>query len=171
MTHGVSLRPLSVGDEQVMAGVLADPSLYEFTGGEPPTVEQLRRRYTAQLLGGPADGSEQWVNRVVLQGRRPVGYVQATLPSDGAAAEIAWVIGRPWQGRGYAWQAAVLLLEELASQGVRQVTAHIHPAHAASGRVAERLGLGPTSVVVEGENRWMGTIRPDRPRIIRQEQP
>lgn len=156
MTERLSLRPLCVADSQEMAEVLADPCLYQFTGGEPPTAEQLSRRYAAQLRGGPADGRERWVNLIVLQGRQPVGYVQATIPSDGGPSEIAWVIGRPWQGRGYAGHAAALLLDELVAQGVSQVMAHIDPAHAASRRVAEKLGLEPTSIVVGGEVRWVG---------------
>lgn len=139
-----------------MAEVLADPSLYAFTGGEPPSVEQLRRRYTAQVRGGPADGGERWLNLLVLRGGRPVGYVQATVPDDGGPAEIAWVIGRPWQGRGLASRAAALLLVHLAGHGVSRVTAHINPAHEASRRVAARIGLEPTPVVVEGETQWEG---------------
>lgn len=156
MIERLSLRPLCVADSQVMTEVLTDPCLYQFTGGEPPTAEQLSQRYAAQVRGGPADGSQRWVNLIVLQGPQPVGYVQATIPSDGGPSEIAWVIGRPWQGRGHAAHAAFLLLDELAAQGVSQVMAHIHPVHASSLRVAEKLGLEPTSIVVGGEVRWVG---------------
>lgn len=139
-----------------MAEVLKDPALYVFTGGEPPSAEQLRQRYAVQVRGGPADGGARWINLIVLQDEQPVGYVQATLPVDHGPTEIAWVIGRSWQGRGYAARAAALLLEVLAAQGVSRVVALIHPAHRASRRVAEKLGLEPTPVVVRGEVRWVG---------------
>lgn len=139
-----------------MAEVLADRSLYAFTGGEPPTVEQLHHRYAAQVRGGPAGGGERWLNLIVLQDQRPVGYVQATIPDDGGPTEIAWVIGRPWQGRGLASRAAALLLTDLAGRGVSRVIAHISPAHEASRRIAARLQMKPTSVVVDGEIRWEG---------------
>ncbi|WP_188668002.1 GNAT family N-acetyltransferase [Tersicoccus solisilvae] len=156
-TERIGLRALRLEDASVMAEVLADPSLYAFTGGEPPTVEQLHDRYAAQLRGGPVGGGERWVNLIVLLGAQPVGYVQATVPDDGGPATIAWVIGRPWQERGLASRAASLLLAELADLGVTRVIAHIDPAHEASRRVAARLGLEPTSVAVDGETRWVGS--------------
>ncbi|WP_272941414.1 GNAT family N-acetyltransferase [Kocuria rhizophila] len=85
-----------------------------------------------------------------------VGYVQATVPLDGSPVEIAWVIGVPWQGRGYARRAAALLVGELRDHGVEGIVAHIHPDHAASQRVARGLGMEPTGLVVESEVRWVG---------------
>jgi len=34
------------------------------------------------------------------------------------------------------------------------ITAHIHPRHTASARVAERAGLFPTAEEVDGERAW-----------------
>ena len=85
-----------------MVRVLADPALYRFTGGTPPTEEKLARRYAVQTRGHSADHSEEWLNRIVLVGSEPepVGYVQATIPLSGGPTEVAWVIGAPWQNRG-----------------------------------------------------------------------
>ncbi|SEA73640.1 hypothetical protein SAMN02910418_02284 [Bowdeniella nasicola] len=59
MVPGVALRPLTVGDAEVMSHVLADPTLYEFTGGGPASVEELKRRYAIQTRGNSADGAEE----------------------------------------------------------------------------------------------------------------
>lgn len=143
-----------------MVSVLADPALYEFTGGEPPTEEQLTRRYTAQSQGHSPDGTEQWINMIVVlhPGAQPIGFVQATVPANGRPAEIAWVIGAPWQGQGHAAEAARQLLAHLAERGVTEVLAHIHPDHTASQRIATHLGLHPTSQVVDGEIAWRGPL-------------
>ncbi len=160
MDEILALRPLTVQDAPVMATVLADPGLYRFTGGQPPTEEELTRRYRVQTRGSSADGTERWVNLLVLLGaaQEPIGYVQATMPVNGAPTEVAWVIGRPWQGHGYAVRAGLLLLEHLAARSVESVIAHVHPEHEASQRVASRLGLTPTSSVVDGEIRWVGAV-------------
>lgn len=160
MAEPISLRPVRVEDAAAMAAVLADPALYEFTGGEPPTAAALERRYTVQVRGHSADHAEEWINHLVMVGRdqAPVGFVQATIPRNGGPAEIAWVIGTPWQGRGIAGHAGGLLLRDLRRRGVRQVIAHIHPGHRASQRVATRLGLAPTRTVVDGEQRWTGRL-------------
>lgn len=158
-TSVLRLRPLVVDDADAMATVLADESLYEFTGGEPPTRDELARRYAIQVRGHSGDGTEQWINAVVTlgSGSDPIGYVQATIPVNGDPTEIAWVIGRPWQGNGYAGRATRLLLEDLAEQGVTAVVAHIHPEHEASRRTATRLGMTATRVIVDAETRWEGT--------------
>jgi len=57
--------PLSVDHAPEMVTVLADRSLYEFIGGEPPTPGRLVRRYVAQSVGQSNDGSEWWLNWVI----------------------------------------------------------------------------------------------------------
>ncbi|QFY14836.1 GNAT family N-acetyltransferase [Nonomuraea phyllanthi] len=132
-----------------MAGVLSDPGLHTFIGGEPLTAQELRARYERLVAGPPG-----WRNWVVWsrEEERLVGYVQATI--DGGSAEIAWVIGTPWQGRGLATAAATALVGRLAEQGIGTVVAHIHPDHAASAAVATAAGLRPTDRWHDGEVRW-----------------
>lgn len=143
-----------------MAVVLSHPDLYRYTGGKPPSEADLTRLYGIQTRGGTADRTEVWLNDIVVVGdnQRAVGYVQATLPSDQRSAEISWVIGRQWQGRGYAGRAALLLTDGLRARGTEQIIAHVHPDHKASQRIAERLGMRPCDVVVAGETRWTGSI-------------
>ena len=83
-----------------------------------------------------------------------IGYVQATVTAAGGVADVAWVIGVPWQGRGFASEAAAALVAWLRAEGVRVVTAHVHPEHAASAAVAARAGLVPTDEIEDGERVW-----------------
>lgn len=138
-----------------MVGVLADPALYAFTGGEPPSEASLRRRYERQVVGRSPDGSQEWLNWIVRDADGvAVGYAQATVTEDGARGEVAWVIGTPWQSRGYAGEAAAAVVEWLTRRGVTGVTAHVHRDHAASRAVARRAGLTPTDDVHDGEQLW-----------------
>lgn len=155
-TDRLELTPLSVVDADAMAVVLASPELYVFTGGTPPTVDELRDRYTRQIAG-PADPTEQWHNWIVRADGVPVGYVQATVTGD--ETEIAWVIGIHAQGNGYASEAARAMTDHLVGGGAKQVIAHIHPDHHASNGVARRLGLQPTGDFQDGERRWELTPR------------
>jgi RimJ/RimL family protein N-acetyltransferase len=151
------LVPLTVADAAEMAGVLRGEALYEFTGGAPPSVAELRARYAWQAAGRSPDGGEEWRNWILRRepGGEAVGYVQATITGGGQRAEIAWVVGLDWQGHGYATEAAQALVAWLDSRGVRVIQAHIHPGHAASAAVARRAGLRPSGVITGGEQLWM----------------
>jgi len=151
------LVPLTVADADEMVGVLSGAALYAFTGGAPPGLDELRARYAWQVAGRSPDGREEWRNWVLRlgPGGQAVGYVQATITGEEQCAEIAWVIGLEWQGRGYATEAARELVAWLDSRGVRVIQAHIHPGHAASAAVARRAGLAPTGLMEDGEQLWL----------------
>jgi RimJ/RimL family protein N-acetyltransferase len=160
-TPRLYLVPLRPADADDMVGVLADPRLYTFIGGGPPDRESLRATYTRQSASKPVDGTEEWHNWIVRL--RPdgtaIGFVQATIADAGAVADIAWLIGVPWQGRGFAVEAVQALVSWLDRRGVRTVVAHIRPDHHASGSVAARAGLEPTDELDDnGEQLWSRTL-------------
>jgi RimJ/RimL family protein N-acetyltransferase len=163
-TARLDLVPLRVEDADEMVDVLGDPELYRFIGGAPPSVAELTRRYRAQVAGHSPDGREMWRNWIVREpaGGAAVGFVQTTivdLPAGaGRSAEVAWLIGVAWQGRGFATEAAAGLLAWLRSLPVGEIVAHVHPDHRASALVAERIGLRPTDELVDGERVWRRTV-------------
>lgn len=156
-TARLDLLPLRVEHAAEMAGVLGDPRLHDFIGGEPETPEGLRARYE-RLAAGSTHPWVCWLNWVVLLRSEGclTGTVQATVSGSryGPVAEVAWVVGTGWQGRGIAREAARCLVGWLERQGVRTVLAHIHPDHAASAAVAAAAGLMPTGERYEGEVQW-----------------
>jgi RimJ/RimL family protein N-acetyltransferase len=158
-TPRLVLHPLREDDAADMAEVLADPRLYEFTGGAPPSADDLRTRY-ARLAAGPGRPDEQWLNWIVRcrDTGQSVGTVQATV--TGRSAWVAWVIGVPWQGRAYATESAAAVIDWLAGTGVNDVKASIRPGHRASERVAERNGLTPTETEIDGERVWRRPANP-----------
>jgi RimJ/RimL family protein N-acetyltransferase len=157
-TARLTLEPLRADHATEMVEVLADPRLYEYIGGAPPTPEQLRTRYALQVVGHSPDRRHGWLNWIARDrdAGGAVGTVQATLTAtDGRRdAEIAWVIGTMHQGRGYAKEAAAATMGWLRSHGTDTITAHINPDHEASMAVARYLGLAATEVIEDGEVRW-----------------
>ncbi len=151
----VRLDPLRVADAAEMVGVLADPGLYTVIGGGPPTLGGLTEQYRRQVLGRSVDGREIWLNWIVRAGPDAIGYVQASV-LEGDRAQVAWVIGRPWQGHGYATEAARALLALVAAREVTRIEARIAPGHAASERVAAHVGMTATGEFDEdGEQLWL----------------
>ena len=157
-TNRLRLQPLSPDDAEEMAGVLNDPALYRFIGGEPPTVSELRELY-ASWVAGPARDGDDWHNwSVRLADGTPIGHMQATVLERGISADVAWIVGSPWQGRGYATEAAKAVVEWLEAQGIGTITAHVNPRHAASERVAEHAGFVRTDLVEGGEVVWRRVV-------------
>jgi RimJ/RimL family protein N-acetyltransferase len=150
------LSPLVEQDADAMAHVLDDERMHEFTGGRPFTVDELRARYRRLAVGFSSDGTEQWLNwivRTTVDGQ-PIGAMQATVAADGTTADVAWEVGVPWQGHGYASEAAGAVVGWLVEAGMSRIRALIHPDHEASARVAANAGLEPTADVVDGEVVW-----------------
>jgi RimJ/RimL family protein N-acetyltransferase len=154
----LDLEPLAVAHAAELAPLLDDASLHEFTGGAPLSAAALAARYARLAARRSPEGSQlwgNWVMRVRATGRA-AGIVQVTLPAGGPAAgpaEVAWVVVRAAQGRGYAKEAARSLVALLQEAGWT-VVAHIHPGHLASQRVARAAGLSPTTGVSDGEMHW-----------------
>ncbi|MFB7595132.1 GNAT family N-acetyltransferase [Streptomyces sp. NPDC056160] len=157
-TARLDLVPLRVGHAEEMAAVLSDPALHVFIGGAPLGGEELRARYE-RLVAGSGDPGVSWCNWVLRlrgdgrAGGPLVGTVQATV-HGGEVAEIAWVVGSAWQGRGFASEAARGLVGVLRRGGIGTFVAHIHPAHHASAAVATAAGLLPTGEAEDGETVW-----------------
>ncbi|MFI6091019.1 GNAT family N-acetyltransferase [Streptomyces sp. NPDC051218] len=163
-TARLVLVPLRVEHADEMAAVLCDPALHTFIGGSPDEPEALRARYRRMTAGSP-DPAVSWCNWVLWLRDEEclVGTVQATVvPDEGSGAlvaEIAWVVGTPWQGRGIAVEAARGLVGWLAGRpAVRGIIAHVHPDHRASAAVAAAAGLTPTDEWQDGEVKWLRSV-------------
>ena len=157
-TQRLDLLPLHADHAEEMAGALADPALHVFIGGEPAGPDVLRDRYLRMTDGSP-DPDVAWLNWV-LRCRDEgclTGTVQATV-TGGSEAELAWVVGTPWQGRGYAVEAVRGLVDWLRERSVTTLVAHVHPDHGASAAVAAAAGLTPTAETQDGEVRWRRSL-------------
>src|SRR5690606_1492379 len=106
---------------------------------------------------------------------RAIGYVRATVkpappafavtPASAGStvspgpprrlASVAWVIGMPYQGFGFATEAARAMIDWLVSHGVDEIVATVHPDNRPSAAVAAKLGMNRTGeTTADGENVW-----------------
>lgn len=138
---------------------MSEEPLNEFIGGTPLSAAELATRYTLLARGSSADGTQLWFNwmmRATGTGRL-VGTVQATvecIATDDMHANVAWVVGPPFQGSGYAEEGACAMVTWLRTRGVRVMEAYIHPDNLASAAVARSLDLSQTSIMEDGEFLW-----------------
>ncbi|MCC9145129.1 MULTISPECIES: GNAT family N-acetyltransferase [unclassified Arthrobacter] len=155
-TDRFTLEPLDVHHAAEMVKVLAGTAIYKYIGGQAPTAQELQKRYAAQAPGVSPDGREAWLNWIIREQGRSIGFVQASVEPDGATAAVAWVVGDAFQGRGAATEAARAMVTWLRHRvpSVR-ITAFIHPENIASASVARNLGLTSTGRLnADGEEFW-----------------
>jgi len=155
------LSPLMVADAADMVEIYADQAMHTYTGGAPRTAEELRERFERLTVGWNHDRSEQWCNWIVRcqEQSSPVGAMQATIATDLEWAAVAWEVGVAHQGKGFASESAVAVVDWLIASGVRRIVASIHPDHIASAKVAARVGLMPTNELDDGEVVWQRAVR------------
>jgi RimJ/RimL family protein N-acetyltransferase len=160
-TERLALEPLRVEHAEEMAPLLDDPRLYTFTGGDPPTLQELGEAYERRVIGHDADDTQGWLNWIVRDrsSGEAVGGTQATITAerDGFSAEVAWIIAARHQRKGYAREAATAMAAWLRQEGALRLVADIHPDHKASMAVARALGLSLSGAIIDsGELRWIG---------------
>jgi RimJ/RimL family protein N-acetyltransferase len=166
-TQRLALVPAVAEDADELVAVFADERLYAFTGGRPGTVEELRDTLGRLARERAADPEAQldWVARR-LADEQVVGMLQAVFGGGGRSAELAWLVGVPWQGQGLASEAAIAVVARLEALGVDQLTAWIRPDHHASEAVAAHAGLRVTDETRTSdrhehiERLWRRRLRP-----------
>lgn len=152
------LEPLTIQHAEEMIEVLAEPALYEYTGGEAPSAQELTERYARQTAGRSVDDEQVWLNWIIRRrdSGEAIGFTQATLTrtDEAVVADIAWVVAPQHQGNGFASEAASTMCRWLGRQGTEQFVAFINPANRPSVGVARNLNMHVTDVMIDGEDRW-----------------
>lgn len=146
-----------------MFAALDDERVGTHIGGpDVTTLDALRQRIAALVAGPPAEYEEVWLNWVVAAHGTVVGRIEATL-HDGLA-EVAYVFGPAWWGRGYATEAVAWMLDHLHHErGIDACWAAVAPANDASVRLLTRLGFreavpdAPLHSFDDGDRRFVHT--------------
>jgi len=143
--EALTLEPQTAAHAREMFVVLADPALYEFENEPPSSAQWLRDRFTRLEARVSPDGKEQWLNWVIRTPDGLTGYVQATV-CPGGKADIAYVLGSAWWGRGLAFAAVGTMIAELRDHyGARALSAVFKVRNTRSRRLLERLGFSATT--------------------------
>ncbi|MCB8879722.1 GNAT family N-acetyltransferase [Acidisoma cellulosilytica] len=125
----------------------SDPAVTRFIGGVPQTREQIWARLLRYIGHWQALGFGYWVVETI-EGGRFVGevgfsdYRRDITPRFDGTPEMGWVLSPAAHGQGFATEAtkAALTWRDSTLPG-RETVAIIQPDHAASLRVAAKLGF------------------------------
>ena len=147
-TPRLRLRILDEGDVDALHAVWGDPGNMRHWPRPYARDEVLARlRQHADLHRERGLGLLAIVHRATGEVIGACGLVPQVF--DGRdELEVSYHLARPWQGQGFATEAARAVL---AAAGPRRVVAAVRPVNVPSVRVAERLGMRP-----EGIFDWKG---------------
>jgi RimJ/RimL family protein N-acetyltransferase len=139
-TARLTIEPIDQVHADGLFTALDDVRVGTYIGGpDVTTVDELRARITRKQVGPPAERNEQWHDLAVIADGVIVGRVEATVHHG--VAEVAYVFGPAYWGRGFAVEATTWMIDQLRAEGVATFWATVVPDNAGSVRLLERLGF------------------------------
>lgn len=136
-TKRLLLRPIATDDWAAVHGYMSDREVTAFLP-EGVLDEAACQAFVAKNAGDDADAIA-----VVEQDTGAfIGHMPFHPWFGPRTHEIGWVLGRPYQGRGYATEAAgALMAHAFETLACHRVIATCQPENPASWRVMEKLGM------------------------------
>jgi RimJ/RimL family protein N-acetyltransferase len=137
-------RPEDVGD---FVAYRSDPEVARYQSWDAPYPREEGERFVRQLMLQHPDAAGEWFQFAVALGAAAAGQLIgdcAAMPhaDDPRLCDIGFTIAPRYQGRGYATEAAALLVGYLfAARGKHRIAASCDPRNAGSIAVLERLGM------------------------------
>ena len=140
-TERLLLRPFRDGDIDAYAAFCADPEVMRFLGDRGVLARDDAWRQMAMLAGHWAlRGYGMWALEERATGAL-VGRAGLHYPEGWPEPEIGWALGRPYWGRGLAYESAWAAMNFAFDQlGWARAISLIDPENTRSIRLAERLG-------------------------------
>ena len=155
----LSLRIVQRSDLPALLAVNGDPQVTHFL--PYPTWSTLAdgEAWFERMHGIQSGGTALQFVVVDRQTGEPVGTCLLFRYDEGSQrAELGYVLGRAYWGRGYMLEALHALLKHVfAAMGLRRVEAEVDPANVASTGLLERIGFVKEGVL---RQRWVDAGRP-----------
>jgi RimJ/RimL family protein N-acetyltransferase len=141
----VLLRRFQLADVAEFVAYRSCAEVARFQSWDAPYPREEGERTIRQMMGEDPDTAGEWFQfAVALRPAGPLIGDCAARPhaDDPRQCEIGFTIAPGYQGRGYATEAARLLVGYLfGRRGKHRITASCDPRNAASAAVLERLGM------------------------------
>lgn len=142
-TERLRLRPLVVDDAPDVQGMAGEYDVAVTTGVMPhPYPDGLAEEWIATTHTGYAEGRSAEFAITLRSDGRLLGVCGLRIEREHDRGEIGYWIGKPFWGRGYATEAARILVDyAFRNRGLNRVEAWVFTHNSASVRVLTKAGL------------------------------
>ena len=140
----VRLDLLRTEDFDALYAIQSDPEVCRYLLYEPRTPERVHEVLERDAAATRLENPEDFVQPAIRDSTgRLIGTMYLKLASlDDKSAEIGWLLDPRFTGKGYAREAAALLLDlAFGELGLHRVYAELDPRNVASVALCERLGM------------------------------
>jgi RimJ/RimL family protein N-acetyltransferase len=144
VTDRLTIRRFRASDVRAFAGYRSEPEVARYQSWAAPFSTEQAHRFIDALAASDPDTPGQWFQFAVTESAsgRLLGDVAAGIDADPRLARIGFTLAPAAQGRGFATEAVVALLDYLfRTRGKHRVSADCDPRNRASVRLLERLGF------------------------------
>lgn len=140
-TERLTLRPFREEDAGALFELSQDPDVMRYVGDRRvPSLQESWRAIAGWLGHWALRGYGQWAIEE-RAGSRFIGRAGIINPADWPGAEVGYLLGKSWWGRGYATEAARAAIDwGFREIGLADLISLIDPANLPSIAVATRLG-------------------------------
>ena len=140
------------GDRDAFTAWLQDyaKSVYEFLGYGIWTVclkQEIMGKSMAKEKSDDACVESEKLGDASMSGKKSlavIGRAGLTVREGFDAPELGFVIGKPWQGQGLAYEICCAILDYAREQGIPEVIAFAEPGNEASLKLLQKLGFQMT---------------------------
>lgn len=142
-TERLELRLLVEGDLEDVHAWMSDPAVAEYQLYEPRSRDEVADHIAKAAPRTTLEVDEDWIEFGIGLEGRIIGCIFFNLKNVAdSTAEIGWALTAADQGKGYAQEAAVAVLElAFGEMGLHRVFADLDPRNTPSIRLCERLGM------------------------------
>jgi ribosomal-protein-alanine N-acetyltransferase len=155
-TERLMLRPFRLADAPVVRKLAGVESVASTTIRIPYPYEKGLAEKWIRTHKRSFDRGRSVVYAIVRRKtEKLVGAVGLEIDKDNEAAELGYWIGRRYWNRGYATEAAgVMLMYGFTELGLNRIHAHHFTRNPASGKVLENIGMRREGVLRQHVKKW-----------------
>jgi len=143
LTERLILRAFRKDDVEPLVHILAEEGVLRyFPNTTPPPLERVQRLVSGQIDHWGEHGYGWWAVELRARDEPLIGWAGLTYLPETDETEVAYLLGKPFWGRGLATEAARASLRYgFEDLGIETIVGIVHPDNLASQRVLAKAGL------------------------------